>query len=57
MEDAFRVTTKKLIYFRDKKLRWSEMKDGINSTQPINFDPANRPRRQEFKVILSKSIK
>jgi len=34
---------------RDKKLRWSEMKDGNSSTLPVNFDPSNRPRRQDFK--------
>jgi len=34
---------------RDKKLRWSEMSEETKSTSPINFDPSNRPRRQDYK--------
>jgi len=34
---------------RDKKLRWTEMSQENDSTHAINFDPSNRPRRQNFK--------
>lgn len=35
---------------RDKKLRWSEIgpSEGM-VTQPLNFSPSHRPRRQDFK--------
>jgi len=34
---------------RDKKLRWSEMCPNTGSSSPLNFEPGNRPRRQELK--------
>jgi len=34
---------------RDKKLRWSEMSESSGCCTPSNFDPRNRPRRQDFK--------
>ncbi len=45
--------------FRDKKFRWSEVDTSqLESTQPVNFSPSHRPRRQDFKVrvILCKVI-
>ena len=37
---------------RDKKFRWSEVtasSDGVlTRTRPLNFDPAKRPRRQDW---------
>merc|ERR1719373_119816 len=34
---------------RSKKLRWSEMECKEGTTSPVNFDPRNRPRRQDYK--------
>jgi len=34
---------------RNKKLRWSEMQSKEGTTSPVNFDPRNRPRRQDYK--------
>ena len=41
------------IRLRDKKFRWSEVatsSDEVlqNKTRPLNFDPAERPRRQDW---------
>lgn len=36
---------------RDKKFRWSEATFGgevVSNTRPLNFDPAQRPRRQDW---------
>lgn len=41
-ESVFSVT-------RQKKLRWSEVQLGAGQfTTPLNFDPAHRPRRQDW---------
>ena len=36
---------------REKKLRWSEMSEVTGTCTPINFQPTDRPRRQEMKVM------
>ena len=36
-------------FSRNKKLRWSEMQSKEGTTSPVNFDPRNRPRRQDYK--------
>ncbi len=45
------ATLEKPCCFRDKKFRWSEVDTSqLESTQPVNFSPSHRPRRQDFKV-------
>ncbi len=34
--------------FHSKSLRWKNVDNSKEPTQPLNFDPKNRPRRQEF---------
>ena len=33
--------------YRQKKFRWSEMSKSKQFTQPLNFNPSDRPRRQQ----------
>ena len=47
--DCSKPSKLNIMYFRSKKLRWSEMADSNDkTTSPQNFDPSNRPRRQDL---------
>ena len=35
---------------RQKKFRWSEVTKSKRVTQPLNFDPCHRPRRQDWEL-------
>ena len=37
---------------RIKKLHWTEVEHNDQSTKPLNFDPSDRPRRQDWKGDL-----
>ena len=41
--------------YRQKKFRWSEMSKSKQFTQPLNFNPSDRPRRQQEWAASSTS--
>lgn len=36
------------LLYRSFKLRWKQVSNSTQLIQPINFDPKNRPRRQDW---------